>query len=496
MHGLSLHNNVVEGPSVISSLIAVVIIRHPKRLLSPTLWRRARLSLTSETSTFPYLSRGERGTSETSTFPYSLEESRAFLDIRNVYLPLLSGGEQGFPWNSRASLPPRERRLRAGMGEHSHLRDHVEGTRLLPRSPEHDLHGQLRLRLRLNKWQIAFFQSIALLALHTFAFFLPVSQTMAVASAGALRLSIVASAVPINQHQNMAESTANEGHAYHSKRRGRLQQLALTFALPQALILWGLFLMSAQVTTFLQPQHVIIISSTTILFAIASVCRSLVKRSHSMVEAGMFMSARAPSSVELHSKYLDGYLTQLSGLYLPQQWSAYTHPEGQVYFARSSGSSLRGVTDSYMHKSEVAKKLVSWVAIIERRQRLRASASPKQTVELYVQLEDEDCDYCFADHVARTLFWLDDYETASLGLLPVVPHRTSSCSWPSNTGHMSSNTPCTPFACTTTSPEEAISHLISGCGGTSLFDLRVFVGGGWREREAVTGSTSSPTGPV
>ncbi|KAJ3538266.1 hypothetical protein NMY22_g5235 [Coprinellus aureogranulatus] len=100
----------------------------------------------------------------------------------------------------------------------------------------------------LKKWQLAFFQSITLLALHIFAFFLPVSQSMAMASAGALDLSIVASAILINQNQDMEESTANEGHAYLSKHHRRFQQLALAFALP--LSLWGLFLMSAQVTTF------------------------------------------------------------------------------------------------------------------------------------------------------------------------------------------------------------------------------------------------------
>ena len=106
-------------------------------------------------------------------------------------------------------------------------------------------------------------------------------------------------------------------------------------------------------------------------------------------------------------------------MYLPQQWSAYTHPEGQVYFSRSGGSSLRVVTDSYLYKPEVAEKLVSWVQIIEKDAEAM-NFSISESVELYVQLEDEDCNYYFADHVARTLFWLDDYETSALGLLPVV----------------------------------------------------------------------------
>ncbi|KAF6764333.1 hypothetical protein DFP72DRAFT_420556 [Ephemerocybe angulata] len=125
-----------------------------------------------------------------------------------------------------------------------------------------------------------------------------------------------------------------------------------------------------------------------------------VNRSHAVVGAGMFMSARTPVP-----------------MYLPQQWSAHTHPEGQVYFVRSGP--IRVVTDSYLYKSEVSDKIVSWVQIIEK-EAASKGFSLTETVELYVQLEDEDCNYYFADHAARTLFWLDDYDTSELGLLPVV----------------------------------------------------------------------------
>ncbi|RXW16482.1 hypothetical protein EST38_g9372 [Candolleomyces aberdarensis] len=103
--------------------------------------------------------------------------------------------------------------------------------------------------------------------------------------------------------------------------------------------------------------------------------------------------------------------------YLPQQWAAYTHPEGQVYFVRDG--SIRVVTDSYLYKSEIADKIVSWVQHIEKEAESKAFTFP-DSIELYVQLEEEDCNYYFADHAARTLFWLEDYDTTELGLLPVV----------------------------------------------------------------------------
>lgn len=71
-----------------------------------------------------------------------------------------------------------------------------------------------------------------------------------------------------------------------------------------------------------------------------------------------------------------------------------------------------------MYKSEVAEKLVSWVKIIEEAEDLNFGIP--ESVELWIQLEDEDCNYYLADHVARTLFWLDNYKTSALGLHPVV----------------------------------------------------------------------------
>jgi hypothetical protein len=41
-------------------------------------------------------------------------------------------------------------------------------------------------------------------------------------------------------------------------------------------------------------------------------------------------------------------------------------------------------------------------------------------VELFLQIDDDDCAYYFIDHVTRTEFWLDALNTDDLNIPPVV----------------------------------------------------------------------------
>lgn len=125
-----------------------------------------------------------------------------------------------------------------------------------------------------------------------------------------------------------------------------------------------------------------------------------VQPSHSIIEPGMFLSSR-----------------DIVPRYLPEQWSPHVHPEGQIYFSRSI--TLRVVTDSYMYTPSIAEKVTYWVSNIEKRAADRGFVL-SDTVELYIQIDDEDCNYYLADHATHTIFWLDEYETSELGLLPVV----------------------------------------------------------------------------
>jgi hypothetical protein len=125
-----------------------------------------------------------------------------------------------------------------------------------------------------------------------------------------------------------------------------------------------------------------------------------VQRSHAIIEAGMFLSTRDASPT-----------------YLPPQWSASVHPEGKIYFSRDAG--LRAVTDSYLYTPELGERICAWANEVER-QATNKGFVLTDSVELFLQLDDEDCNYYFVDHATQTIFWLEEYETSDLGLHPVV----------------------------------------------------------------------------
>jgi len=66
-----------------------------------------------------------------------------------------------------------------------------------------------------------------------------------------------------------------------------------------------------------------------------------------------------------------------------------------------------------------AENVFAWVREVEERASKKSFAFTNHT-ELFLQLDGIDCHYYFVDHGARTLFWLDVYDTSELGILPVV----------------------------------------------------------------------------
>nr|GAT59184.1 predicted protein [Mycena chlorophos] len=104
--------------------------------------------------------------------------------------------------------------------------------------------------------------------------------------------------------------------------------------------------------------------------------------------------------------------------YLPQEWSAHIHPEGQIYFARAGAP--RVVTEAYMYRKDVLDSVLSWVKKIE--DVASQNGFPvSQHVELFLKLEDDDdCAYYFVDHSTRAQTWMEDIDTEDLGLPAVV----------------------------------------------------------------------------
>jgi hypothetical protein len=77
------------------------------------------------------------------------------------------------------------------------------------------------------------------------------------------------------------------------------------------------------------------------------------------------------------------------------------------------------VTECNIHDPEVAEKVAAWTAHVEK------CAADQEIVltssmELFLQTQDDDCNYYIADHTTQTIFWLSRDETDDLGLLPVV----------------------------------------------------------------------------
>ncbi|KIM76728.1 hypothetical protein PILCRDRAFT_640817 [Piloderma croceum F 1598] len=107
--------------------------------------------------------------------------------------------------------------------------------------------------------------------------------------------------------------------------------------------------------------------------------------------------------------------------YLPPQWLAYTHPEGQVYFYHAS--ELRVVTEANIYCPDVMDQVVYWAQWLKDRC-CSEGISLSNDVELFIQLnksEPDHCAYYFIEHGTRTQFWIDNTDTEALGL----PHTVS-----------------------------------------------------------------------
>ncbi|KAF8814750.1 hypothetical protein BYT27DRAFT_6959207 [Phlegmacium glaucopus] len=125
-----------------------------------------------------------------------------------------------------------------------------------------------------------------------------------------------------------------------------------------------------------------------------------VRRKSAIIKSGMFQSSRNPSPT-----------------YMPPQWSAYIHPEGKAYFCRHFG--LHIVTEAYMYDPSIAEKVCAWATEVERQAEIQG-LELDGNVELFLEIDDDDCSYYLIDRATETLFWLTEYTTGELGLKSVV----------------------------------------------------------------------------
>ncbi|KAE9407931.1 hypothetical protein BT96DRAFT_954259 [Gymnopus androsaceus JB14] len=124
-----------------------------------------------------------------------------------------------------------------------------------------------------------------------------------------------------------------------------------------------------------------------------------------------------PNSITLTPGY--PYVQGTIPSYLPQQWTAYTHPEGQLYFHRNA--MLQITTDAYLYSPEILDKVLYWAKTIEAL--LEEKNIPlSNTIELFILIEDDDCAYYFIDHASRSQFWLEPLRSDEMGIPDVDSH--------------------------------------------------------------------------
>ncbi|KAL0946501.1 hypothetical protein HGRIS_012718 [Hohenbuehelia grisea] len=121
-----------------------------------------------------------------------------------------------------------------------------------------------------------------------------------------------------------------------------------------------------------------------------------------------------------HTQISAAYGSNPSPPYLSEQWTAYTHPEGQLYFCRHSQP--RVITEAYLYTRQNLEQITLWALWIENICR-DLGISIGADVELFLQIDEAGCGYYFIDHATRSEFWLEGLDTEELGM-PEVASET------------------------------------------------------------------------
>lgn len=106
---------------------------------------------------------------------------------------------------------------------------------------------------------------------------------------------------------------------------------------------------------------------------------------------------------------------KLAPPYLLRNWRPFVHPEGQIYFARSTQPVV--VTEACISIQKVGDEISAWTALIEARI-VDLGIYLTASVEIWMNLGETEgtLQYYFIDHSKHSVFWLDDLHTAAVGL--------------------------------------------------------------------------------
>jgi len=103
--------------------------------------------------------------------------------------------------------------------------------------------------------------------------------------------------------------------------------------------------------------------------------------------------------------------------YQSQGWTITAHPEGKRYAHIESQAGITIVTEAHVTEPGVSDQLNAWLAVIfdlatEKHITLRESSY----LFLEIDQNSNTCNYYFADHGLRTVFWLQALHTNGVGL--------------------------------------------------------------------------------
>ncbi|KAH9478561.1 hypothetical protein JR316_0009018 [Psilocybe cubensis] len=81
---------------------------------------------------------------------------------------------------------------------------------------------------------------------------------------------------------------------------------------------------------------------------------------------------------------------------------------------------LSVVTDEYLYNSEVGERICAWASLVEKMALDKGFLLPSGVVELFLQLDGNDCNYYFIDRYTQAIFWLEQYDTTEVGVHPTI----------------------------------------------------------------------------
>ncbi|KAH9031461.1 hypothetical protein EDB84DRAFT_1271049, partial [Lactarius hengduanensis] len=109
--------------------------------------------------------------------------------------------------------------------------------------------------------------------------------------------------------------------------------------------------------------------------------------------------------------------------YQSQGWTISSHPEDGRYAHSKVQAGITIVTEAHIAEPGVSDQLNAWLAIISN-MIIEENVHLPETSLLFLELHQDSstCNYYFADHCLRTIFWLHTLDTTTVGL----PHSYSS----------------------------------------------------------------------